>query len=249
MTVGDRAQPLPVAGRAVEIDAEDRLGPRPDRRFDGVGVEAPGVGQDVDQHRLGADIDDRRDRGDPGHVGRDDFVAGTDPERGERQVQRRGRMRHADRVGDADIVGEHALEARVVGVVVLPPGRCAPPRRRVRLSRSVIDGAATGMRSGATIMRRPESLALADFGGHTFMLCPHTLGCFAVSTFGRAPAARRRWRAQGEAGEGVRLEQASPRLAQRECPVAPRLAAPRSTASGGAAGGACSVWPNAGSNA
>ncbi len=120
--VGDRLKALPLAGRTVEIDAEDRLGLRPDRRLDRVGIEAPGVGQDVDQHRLGADIDDRRDRGDPGDVRRDDFVAGADPQRGEREMQRRGRMRHGHRMSDADIVGEHALEARVIGVVILAPG-------------------------------------------------------------------------------------------------------------------------------
>ena len=95
---------------------------RSDGGQDRVRIDAPGVGQDVDQHRARADVDHRRHRGDPGHVGDDHFIARPDPQRRQRQMQGRRRVRQADGVRDADVVGQHALEAGVEGVVVPVPG-------------------------------------------------------------------------------------------------------------------------------
>jgi hypothetical protein len=65
ISVGDPLQSLSVAHRAVEIDPDDGLGFRPDRSLDGIGIDAPGIRQDIDENRLRADVDDRRDGSDP----------------------------------------------------------------------------------------------------------------------------------------------------------------------------------------
>ena len=69
--------------------------------------------------------------GDERHRRRDDLIARPDPEAEQRQVQRRRAARHGDDVGDAEVVGELALEG-----VDLVAGREEqavehPPHRRL----------------------------------------------------------------------------------------------------------------------
>ena len=110
-----------VAQVAVEMHRQDRLGARRDRGLDPVRIEAPAVGQDVDEHRLGAEVHDRRDRGDPVGVGEDDLVARPDAQRGQAHVQRPGAARRGDRVAHAEVVAKARLEAVQVVVAVLAP--------------------------------------------------------------------------------------------------------------------------------
>ena len=67
-------------GMAAVGHGHDRLGARADRRGDGLGVE-PGLvrAHDVGEHRRGAGVGDGVGRGDEGHRGDDDLVAGPEP--------------------------------------------------------------------------------------------------------------------------------------------------------------------------
>ena len=92
------------------MDRHDRFRARRDCR-DGlrrIDVERRRV--DVDEHRLCADARDAAGGGEERVGGRDDFVAGADAERHQRQQQRVGTGRHRDRVADAELRGELALE-------------------------------------------------------------------------------------------------------------------------------------------
>jgi hypothetical protein len=64
-----REQFVHVAQIAVQVNREDGLGTRRDGLFDQRRVETPGVGQDVHEHRLCAQMHDGRGAGDPVGVG------------------------------------------------------------------------------------------------------------------------------------------------------------------------------------
>jgi hypothetical protein len=68
----------------------------------------------IDQHRRGPNREDGAHRGDEGVGLRDDLIAGTNSGGAQRQLQRREPGVGANRVGDATVIGELALEGRDV---------------------------------------------------------------------------------------------------------------------------------------
>ena len=92
-----RQDPGEVAGHADLVDAQDRLGPRRDRRRDAGRVQVEGGRVDVDEHRDGTALADDVGRGDEAVADGDHFVAGPDSGREQRQMQRGGAVR--DRAG------------------------------------------------------------------------------------------------------------------------------------------------------
>ena len=103
------------------MHGDDRLGPRRDRRLGLVRVDAPGFLEDVDEHRLGAKMNDRRRSRDPVGVGHDHLVARPDSERRHAHVQRARAARRRDGVSGAQVGFERVLEAADVFVATLAP--------------------------------------------------------------------------------------------------------------------------------
>ena len=106
-----------VGGKPEQVDRDDRLRLQPalaldhgDRRFEAGDVDVVGVGIDVDEHRLG--LGQRHDFGrrGEGEARHEHRIARADAGGIERQQQRVGAVGAGDRVLDADIGGELALE-------------------------------------------------------------------------------------------------------------------------------------------
>ena len=148
---------------AEQVDDHHRLRARRQRRAHGLGGDAERLGVDVAEHRARAG---RRDRL-GGRVERErrdhDLVAGADAERAQRERQRVGPVRDADRVAGADIGGELVLERLTSG-----------PRMKLLASIIAASFASISPRSGATGVRvskrgtdigRGYTLASASSGG------------------------------------------------------------------------------------
>ncbi len=73
-------------------------------------IHREGDGIDVDEHRLGAGVVDRRSRGDEGEWHGDDFVACADACGEQRQIKRVGAVVHADASRVAGIGRKFLLE-------------------------------------------------------------------------------------------------------------------------------------------
>src|SRR5262245_960252 len=101
-----------IDGRRVTVQVDGDDGPR--ARGDGprnpLGLERVRVRVDVDEDRGRPGHDDGRGGGDEGERARDHRVAGTDAYRGEGEPERVGAGRDADRVRDADVLGQVVLE-------------------------------------------------------------------------------------------------------------------------------------------
>ena len=101
---------IEIGAQAKEMDWNDRLGFRRDRRNGLIGVDVERRRIDVDEHRPGAQPLDgaggRKER----IRRRDDLVARFDVERHQRQEERVGPGRNGDGVRDADEGAELALE-------------------------------------------------------------------------------------------------------------------------------------------
>ena len=92
------------------MDGDHRLRPRRDRALQRRRIHRVVVRIDVDEYRLRARMLDRRDRCDEGERNGDDLVTRTNPRREQGHVQRARSRVHRDRVGDAAVRGELALE-------------------------------------------------------------------------------------------------------------------------------------------
>ncbi len=99
-----------VGSLAAEMDGKNCLGARGDRALDFRGVHREVARIDVDEHRPRAAILDRRDGRDERVRHGDDFGAGADACRQQRQVQRTGSRIYADRVIGAAVTREVLLE-------------------------------------------------------------------------------------------------------------------------------------------
>jgi hypothetical protein len=91
-----------------QVDGDDRLRPRSDDDLRGVEVHRLGI--DVDEHGLGPDERDHVRRRRERVGGNEHLVAGPDPEREHREVERSGTRGDDDRVLCAAGHGEPALE-------------------------------------------------------------------------------------------------------------------------------------------
>src|SRR5579864_7035530 len=90
----------------------DGAGPRRDGGVDQSWIDRVGGGVDVDQDRRGADRNDGEDRGDEGVRGGDDFVARTDAEPPERQLNRSAAGTDANAVPGTGEAGELLFKGR-----------------------------------------------------------------------------------------------------------------------------------------
>jgi hypothetical protein len=115
MPVGDRAQWRHVGGLAVEMDGDDRARARADRRFDARGVDVAGGLVGLHRYRRRAGLAHREPGRDEGVRRNDHLVAGADAPGAQHEVQRVEAVADADRVGDAAVRGELALEGVDLG--------------------------------------------------------------------------------------------------------------------------------------
>ncbi len=107
----NRADLVELARIAVDVDRDDRLRARRDRRLDrgGIHVQRPRV--DVGEHRSRALVDEAVGRRGERVRGRDHLVARSDAGGDAQQVQARGSGRDGGRVRRADLRCDHLLEA------------------------------------------------------------------------------------------------------------------------------------------
>ncbi len=110
VTIGDLDDGRHVSRLPVQADGHDRLGPRRDRGLDQGRVDREVVLTDVDEDRPCAGVEDAVRAGDEGERDGDHLVAGADPVRQQRQVQRGRPGARRDRVTDPDEGGEALLE-------------------------------------------------------------------------------------------------------------------------------------------
>ena len=106
-----RLQLGPGGGPAEDVDRQEAPGLLGDGGRRGVGVDVERLGIDVDEDRFRPLVEERVRRGDEGERAGDDLVAGPPAELAHAEVERRRAARDRDRVLDAEVVGEGALEA------------------------------------------------------------------------------------------------------------------------------------------
>ncbi len=90
MSIGDREQLVEIGGKPTDVDRDDRLRPRGDRGLDSSRIQVVAPRVDVDEDGNGPLVEDRLPGAGKGVGGRDDLVAGLDPDRVERRMDRRG---------------------------------------------------------------------------------------------------------------------------------------------------------------
>ena len=133
VSVGDRADAIPVGDVADQVRDEDRPGARADHRLDRVDVDVVGVGLDVDEHRDESGAHDRRDVGRERDRGGDDLVAGLESEQLDREVQRRRPRVAHDAAAFAEELGDRPARTRARSCrCAAPADRPAAPRRPLR---------------------------------------------------------------------------------------------------------------------
>jgi hypothetical protein len=97
--------------RAGQVDRQDRLGARTDRRRDLVRIQAVGLREHVHEDGDAAGCHDRARGPDEGVGGGDDLGAGRDAGRLERQGERDGAVQGRHRIARSDIGGELPAES------------------------------------------------------------------------------------------------------------------------------------------
>ena len=95
---GDSHNRVHVARMAVEMHRHDGLCARRDFTLEVRWIKRPRIARHVGEHRLCAEMDDDIRAGGEGEVRHDDFIARPDAERGEREVERGGAVRDAERI-------------------------------------------------------------------------------------------------------------------------------------------------------
>ena len=111
---GDGADLVKLQHAAREMDRDDRLRARRDRRLDRVRRDHERVAVAVDEDRLRAVQGNDVRQGDPRHGGRDDLVAGLQAERTEQHLHDGRLGRHRDRVLRAGVGAESLFEFGVL---------------------------------------------------------------------------------------------------------------------------------------
>ena len=106
----ERRERVEVGGLTVEVDRDDRLRPLADERPHLLGIDVQRLVEHVREDGRGATVDDDIRRRRPRERGGDHLVAGTDAERDERQVERRGARRDREDVLRLEIVAHPRLE-------------------------------------------------------------------------------------------------------------------------------------------
>jgi len=112
VTAREAQDRLEVGGLAVEVNREDRLGARRDRRREPGRVERERTRVNVHQHRRRAAQLNGHDRRHGGVRDGDDLIARPDAARSQRQVNRLGAAADADPKSHAQVSRKLALERR-----------------------------------------------------------------------------------------------------------------------------------------
>jgi hypothetical protein len=108
---GDRHERLHLGRKAIEVNHDDAFGAGRYRGFDEVGVEPERGAFRVHKHRRRAAVRDDVSGCDKGKCRNDDFIAGTDSERDERNVKSAGSVIRSDRIGRVRSFTNGLLEA------------------------------------------------------------------------------------------------------------------------------------------
>ena len=108
--VGNFIDAVEVADLPAVVHGDDRLCFRRDLFFDLIRVDAAGFVVDVGENGCRAAVDDGACRGGERHRRGDDFVAGADAGRKQRNVERRGAGVHGDGVLCADVLRKFLLK-------------------------------------------------------------------------------------------------------------------------------------------
>src|ERR1035441_5488439 len=131
--VGETPERDHVGHEAVEVDGDDRLRTRRDRRRDGGGIDVRGRGIDVYENRRPARVYDRIRRGQKRHRRRDDLVQRADARREHGKMQGGRGVCRAHDGGHTAILLEGLLE----GIDPLPRGNGDRSRRPYEPQRGV----------------------------------------------------------------------------------------------------------------
>ena len=114
-------QLIHMAQIAVEMDRDDGLGARGNRRTHCLRVKAPCIGQNIDQHRLGAQVHHGRNAGHPVRVCQDHFITRPDAQRRHAHVQCAGAARRGNGVAHAHMVSKGLFKPMDVVVATISP--------------------------------------------------------------------------------------------------------------------------------
>lgn len=117
----DVEQPIHGAEIAIKMNRHNGLGSRGDAGFHLSRVQAPGIGKNVDEHRLSPEVDDRSCRGHPVGVRHDHFVSWSYPKRMQAHVQRPGATARGKSMVNAEVLTKGLLKANDVVIAMLPP--------------------------------------------------------------------------------------------------------------------------------
>jgi len=112
---GDRIDLVHIGRLAIERDRHDRPGARRNRGGYSAHIDVARVGLDIDEDRLGAEQDDHLGRRDEREWARDHFVAGLQPDRHQRDLERVGPAAAGDAVPRPDVMHQSLLELRHLG--------------------------------------------------------------------------------------------------------------------------------------
>jgi hypothetical protein len=111
----ERPERLELARLSGQVDGDDRLRPRSDRFRHLVRIDVEVRVSDIGEDRRRAAVDDHVRRRGPGDRAGDHLVAGPNPERDERQVQRRGSGGDSEHVLGFQVFAQAPLELRRAG--------------------------------------------------------------------------------------------------------------------------------------
>ncbi len=110
MTPGNLLDRAHLGGLPVEMDGDDRPGPRRDGRLDLRRVDVVSVGLDIHEHRTGARPPDGTGRGEEGERRRDHLVSRSDVQGHQRKQKRIGARRTANPMHGPTVLGDLGLE-------------------------------------------------------------------------------------------------------------------------------------------
>ena len=129
VTLRDLVDRADIAGEADLVDRHDGLRSPRDLALDVRRINVEGAGVDVREHHRRARVQDRVRGRDERERWNDDLVAGTDLDRGEREVQAGRAGGRGDAVLGSDVCGDRFFEIRDPGPLSDPPGLDRVERR------------------------------------------------------------------------------------------------------------------------
>ena len=212
----DRRDPRHVDRMAVEMHDEDRLRARRHRGLDGVGRHPVGDRVDVGEDRLGADVEDRVDRGHERQRGHDHLVARPDAGGQQREVQRGGAADdRADRGRRSVELREQRLELVARSAPWTRPSarRCTAAGRRARSPRR--RGPRGGCARSNRVQVRLEGAQRARGRTRSCARGPRAAAPAAPSRSARGAASRRRSARTPRCWPGARARRPRPPAARR----------------------------------